>query len=52
MVGLEVYSQPLQPAPRAEVAEPADALDSKSSGLITRVGSTPTFCTAIIKKAA
>lgn len=29
----------------AEVAEPADALDSKSSGLNTRVGSTPTFCT-------
>lgn len=29
----------------AEVAEPADALDSKSSGLNTRAGSTPAFCT-------
>ncbi len=29
----------------AEVAEPADALDSKSCGLNIRVGSTPTFCT-------
>lgn len=38
-----VYSQ----LRNAEVAEPADALDSKSSGLNTRVGSTPTFCTAL-----
>ncbi len=29
----------------AGVAELADALDSKSSGLITREGSTPSFCT-------
>lgn len=33
----------------AEVAELADAADSKSAGLNTRVGSTPTFGTNKIK---
>ena len=31
----------------AEVAEPADALDSKSNGPCARVGSTPTFGTIL-----
>jgi hypothetical protein len=33
---------------QAEVAELADALDSKSSELNTRAGSTPAFCTLFV----
>jgi hypothetical protein len=39
------FAKELKEKSFAEVAELADALDSKSSGLITRGGSTPPFCT-------